>query len=196
MIKITGKELSLRDMKLPDLETLEEWMDPEHEWHKTNGPYYPLSTREEIVANIKKWEQIITSKVLPALRKRLVVVDSLTDTILGMVSRYWISEETNWTAVGIIIYDPKNWGMGYGYEALGLWCQYLFDTEPKFVRLDFRTWSGNIGMMKIADKLGFKNEAVFRMARIVEGNYYDGLGYGILRTEWEEIFSKGFSASL
>ena len=89
-----------------------------------------------------------------------------------MVSRYWISKETNWPALGITIYDPEFWGEGFGYEALGIWCQYLFDNEPKFVRLDLRTWSGNIGMTKVAEKLGFTKEAVFRMARIVEGEYY------------------------
>ena len=195
MIKITGERLSIRDLKLSDLETLSDCMHPEQDWHKTNGPYYPRSTEKEIAATTKKWEQTIITKNLPALRQRLVVVDSSQDTILGLVSRYWISEETNWIAIGISIYDPKNWGKGYGYEALGLWCQYLFDNEPKFVRLDFRTWSGNIGMMKVAKKLGFISEAVFRMARIVEGEYYDGLGYGVLRSEWEERYPKGFSAS-
>lgn len=115
---------------------------------------------------------------------------------MGMVSRYWISKETHWTAIGIMIFDPEKWGKGFGYQALGLWCQYLFDTQPLFVRLDLRTWSGNYGMMKLAAKLGFKEEAVFRMARIVEGEYYAGLGYGILRTEWEERFPAGFTASL
>ena len=113
-----------------------------------------------------------------------------------MVTRYWISQETNWSAVGIVIYDPNNWGKGYGYEALGLWCDYLFATEPRFVRLDCRTWSGNEGMMKLATKLGFQQEAVFRKARIVDGEYYDGMGYGILREEWEAKYPQGFEASL
>src|SRR5690606_15425534 len=110
---------------------------------------------------------------------------------LGMVTRYWISEETNWSAVGLVIYDPKHWGQGLGYEALGLWCAYLFETNPDFVRLDLRTWSGNVGMMKLAEKLGFLREAVFRKARIVNGDYYDGLGYGILREEWDERYPDG-----
>ena len=88
---------------------------------------------------------------------------------------------------------PSFGNKGYGYEALGLWCQYLFDSEPKFIRLDARTWSGNHGMMKLAEKLGFQQEAVFRKARIVGGEYYDGLGYGILREEWQTRYPKGFS---
>jgi putative hydrolase of HD superfamily len=59
-----------------------------------------------------------------------------------------------------------------------------------------RTWSGNIGMIKVAEKLGFTKEAVFRMARIVEGEYFDGLGYGILRTEWEERYARDFAMYL
>jgi len=196
MLKIKGEKLNLRDMKLSDLDSFKDWMHPRHEWHKTDGPYYPRSTEKEIDERIGKLEQLISEKNLPDLRQRLVVVDASSDKLMGMVSRYWISIETNWTAIGISIYDPENWGKGYGYEALGLWCQYLFENEPKFVRLDFRTWSGNIGMMKLGKNLGFTKEAVFRMARIVEGEYYDGLGYGILRTEWEERYPGSFSDSL
>jgi len=42
-----------------------------------------------------------------------------------------------------------------------------------------------MGMIKLARKLGFQQEACFRKARIVDGKYYDGLGFGILREEWK-----------
>lgn len=75
-----------------------------------------------------------------------------------------------------------------GYEAFGLWTEYLFQKMPELVRLDLRTWSGNLGMMRLAEKLGYQREAVFRKARIVKGKYYDGIGYGILREEWETMY--------
>jgi putative hydrolase of HD superfamily len=196
MIKLIGKKIILRDFKLSDLESFGYWMQPGHEWQKTDGPYYPRPSKQEVTEMLGKSEQAIKAQNLPDLRQRFVVVDSLKNIFIGTVSRYWISKETNWPAIGIAIYDPEYWGKGLGYEALGIWCQYLFDNEPKFVRLDLRTWSGNIGMMKVAKKLGFTKEAVFRMARIVEGEYFDGLGYGVLRTEWEERYAKGFSMSL
>jgi putative hydrolase of HD superfamily len=40
---------------------------------------------------------------------------------------------------------------------------------PKLVRLGLDTWSGNVRMMRLAEKLGFVQEACFRMARIVRG---------------------------
>ena len=33
-----------------------------------------------------------------------------------------------------------------------------------------------------------------RRARIVDGDYYDGLGYGILREEWAARYPRGFAA--
>ena len=47
-------------------------------------------------------------------------------------------------------------------------------------------------MVRLAERLGFSREACFRRARIVDGEYYDGLGYGVLREEWEERYPGGF----
>jgi putative hydrolase of HD superfamily len=51
-------------------------------------------------------------------------------------------------------------------------------------------------MMRLAGKLGFLEEARHRKARIVNGRYYDSMGYGILREEWETRYPDGFAAHL
>lgn len=195
-MEITGHRLKLRDIQLKDIETAQYWLHPEREWHKLDGPYYPPAPAEKIPDMMKMWEKRITANNFPDPRSRVAIASENDDEIMGMVSRYWISEETNWTAIGISIWNPDHWGQGYGYEALGLWCEYLFEAFPQFVRLDARTWSGNTGMMKLAEKLGFTREATFRKARIVDDEYYDGLGYGILRDEWSARYSGDFVASL
>jgi putative hydrolase of HD superfamily len=43
-------------------------------------------------------------------------------------------------------------------------------------------------MMALAEKLGLKKEAVYRKARIVKGEYFDSVSYGILRDEWETLY--------
>ena len=192
MNRITGKNLHLRDIQPCDRELLIYWLHPHHEWHKFNGPYYPPTPEDKIPSIIDRG----LSKDVPEIRERLAIVGAQTDTVMGTVTRYWISEETNWLAIGIVIYDSQNWGKGYGYEALGMWCEYLFKAESKLVRLDLRTWSGNFGMIKLAEKLGFTREATFRDARIVDRKYYDGLGYGILRKEWKESYPQGFDYHL
>ncbi len=113
-----------------------------------------------------------------------VIADRLSNAFLGVVTWYWESRETNWPGVGIVVYPESEWGKGIGYQALGLWTDYLFQALPDISRLDLRTWSGNLGMIRLAQKLGYVQEARFRRARVVAGTYYDSLGYGILRDEW------------
>ncbi len=193
-----GKRLVLRDMALEDVEAWGHWMGPGHRWRELDGPYYQseptaAGVREAIA---KQRARLSGEHALPTVRGRATIALADSDVYLGQVSRYWISEETNWAAIGITIYDPVNWGKAYGYEALGLWSEYLLDSEPRFARLDMRTWSGNKGMMRLAEKLGYRQEACFRNARVVEGKLYDGLGYGILREEWAAQYPDGFLAGL
>jgi hypothetical protein len=79
------------------------------------------------------------------------------------------------------------------HEALGLWCDYLLAALPSLVRLDLRTWDGNERMVSLAKRLGFREEARFRRARMVKGERCDGLGFGVLREEWYGMFPGGFS---
>lgn len=49
---------------------------------------------------------------------------------------------------------------------------------PELIRLGLSTWS---------ESLGFQKEAVYRKARIVEGEYYDSISYGILKADWHAL---------
>jgi putative hydrolase of HD superfamily len=193
---INGKQIILRDWDTHDLPIYERWLQPGHEWKQFDGPYYAGPSGEEITEIIQDRETAIEFADWPNPRHQLIIANSTDNLMIGQVSWYWISEETNWPALGIVIYDPQHWRKGIGYEALGLWSDYLLEVQPLFVRLDLRTWSGNAGMMRLAQKLGYREEARFRKARIVNGEYYDGLGYGILREEWVARYPQGFAAAL
>lgn len=195
-MKLASKKCVIRDWQLKDLEKYRYWANPKHEWHKTNGPYYPPKSEEQIAETILKMEDRISKKDFPDVRVSLVIACPHSDEIIGSVSWYYQSIETHWISVGICIYDPQYWGKGIGFYALGLWSQYLFDNFGDIARLDIRTWSGNIGMMKLSEKLGYKLEAVFRDARIVNGEYYDSIGYGVLRSEWADLYPHGFLESV
>ncbi len=161
-----------------------------------DGPYYPKPTKAEIEQILCQLRETISTGKVNDPRNSLVIAARSTNELEGRVSWYWQSEETKWLSVGIVIYDPAAWGQGIGYEALGLWSDYLFAMMPSLSRLDLRTWSGNSGMMRLAEKLGYREEARFRKARVVQGRYYDAMGYGILREEWLVQYPRGFAASL
>jgi len=183
----------LRPLKVSDLDLYRRWLRPDAEWRNLDGPYYPRPDEAELDRTLLSTRLWIESGCRPDPFKRFAIADSSTDLLFGAVARYWISQETRWPAIGIDIYDPKLWGRGLGFEALGLWTDLLFREEQDIVRLDMRTWSGNTRMMRLAEKLGYRLEARFRKARVVDGEYFDGLGYGILREEWLARYPDGFS---
>jgi putative hydrolase of HD superfamily len=195
-VRVEGWNVVLRDPGVRDLGSLAHWLTPGQQWEELDGPYYPKATTQQVERMLSALRVRIDAGDFPAPRQTMVIADRATDTLLGRVSWYWESEETAWLCLGIVLYDPKTWGRGLGHEAFGLWADYLLRAMPQLVRLDLRTWSGNHGMMRLAEKLGFTLEARFRKARIVDGAYYDGLGYGVLREEWEARYPGGFAKSL
>jgi len=182
---VEGKRIRLRDFRSDDLAHYEQWLTPGQEWHEWDAPYLNDLDGEWVRGHIESVREGIATGDWDEPRRRIVIADRESDLLMGALSRYWISKETHWPAVGIDIYDPAWWGQGIGFEALTLWCDHLFVAMPEIVRIDLRTWSGNERMIRLAKRLGFKEEARFRDARIVKGEYYDGLGFGVLRREWE-----------
>lgn len=182
----TGNHIILRDMKSLDLDSYWYWLRPGHRWQEFDGPYYQDHKMEkDLLEQFENRKRKVLSGDFPTPRTWLVIADKTTDELIGIVSSYWRSKETFWYCAGITILNDKNWGKGIGTEALTLWTDYLFANRPEICRLGLETWSGNEGLIHLAKKLGFCEEARFRKARIVKGKYYDALGFGILREEWE-----------
>lgn len=198
---LQAQNVILRDWYYEDLVPYEEWLQPGHQWQETDGPYEPSLTPVEIDEQIARIRTVIDSGEPPTPRRRLVIAladaahDGVASAMIGTVSAYWEQQASMSINLGISIFDPMHWGMGIGYIALGLWTQYLFDELPQIVRLGMRTWSGNVGMVRLATKLGFQEEMRLRQARIVNEEYFDGLGYGVLRTEWTVRYPQGFGAT-
>ncbi|MDD2917069.1 MAG: GNAT family protein [Candidatus Gracilibacteria bacterium] len=180
-------ELILRELQLDDLNDYLKYTHPSREYRKYNGPYFKQETEEELGELIERYREKLNQGEHNVLRNKKLIVNKATDEIIGEVNWYWKSEETLWMELGIVIFNEKYWGQGIGYIALKMWISEKFKEDPRLVRLGLTTWSGNIGMMKLSEKLGFKKEAVYRKARIVNGEYFDSVSYGILREEWEQI---------
>ncbi|MGC5168860.1 GNAT family N-acetyltransferase [Luteimicrobium sp. DT211] len=174
-----GPRVVLRGWAAADRAVLREWLRPEHEWHRSDGPYYPVPSDDEAAA-IAEGAGRSPGPGLPPGR---LVID-VDGRLVGAVSWYWESEETQWARMGVTVFDPAERGRGLGREALALWTSYLFGATD-WVRLDLATWSGNAAMIAVARALGFVEEGRFRRARVVDGTRYDAVVLGVLREEWE-----------
>ncbi|ASN51108.1 GNAT family N-acetyltransferase [Sinomonas sp. R1AF57] len=200
---LTGSRVVLRDWTPDDIEAYRRWIVPPasgttpngvHEWQLFDGPFYSRWTAD----GANRWCDGLLRRAhdadWPAVRENLAVVDAASGEFVGQASWYWEEkpgEESAdgtallpWRRLGLVVFDPAHWSGGYGTEALALWTDYLFAATDSG-RLDFATWSGNVGMCRVGQKLGFTEEARFRKARKVRGELYDAVVYGVLREEWE-----------
>lgn len=175
----------LRELELKDLEDYLYWNLPSREFHKFNGPYYGKSSEEELRKHIEALKLLLLEGNKNVLENKKIIANKDTNEIIGTVNWYWKSQETLWKEIGIVIFNEDYWGYGIGYNALKLWIEEIFVQNPKLIRIGLSTWSGNERMMKLAEKVGLKKEAVYRKARIVDNKYYDSVSYGILKDEWQ-----------
>lgn len=170
-------ELRLRPIKDEDLNRLWEliYKDESPEWKKWDAPYYELkqtsieeflTNKDDYVDNEQRWAIEVNGEVI------------------GTVGYYWEHKPSKWLEMGIVIYDPKYWNGGYGKRVIRMWINHLLNTLP-LVRVGYTTWSGNVRMIKVGEKLGMKEEARIRKVRFYNGEYYDSIRMGLLREEWE-----------
>jgi putative hydrolase of HD superfamily len=183
MNKVTN--IFLRELELKDLDDYLYWNHPNREFHNFNGPYFKRSSEEDLKNYVEELKVLLLEGESNVLKNKKIIANQDTDEIIGQVNWYWKSEETLWMEIGVVIFNEDYWGQGLGYKAITLWIDEIFKQNPEIIRLGLTTWSGNIRMMKLSEKLGFKKEAVYRKARIVQGVYYDSVSYGVLKEEWK-----------
>ena len=175
--------IKLRNLEESDLEEYGYWNLPQHKYHLFNGPYFKKDTDEKVNNRMLELKNDFSKGIENPLPNKKIISDQ-NNALIGEVMWRWRSKETCWMEVGIVIFNEENWTKGIGYKALKIWIGELFEKNKEMVRIGLTTWSGNKGMMNLALKLNMKKEAVYRMARIVDGEYYDSISYGILREEW------------
>ncbi|CAM3910358.1 GNAT family N-acetyltransferase [Deinococcus frigens] len=170
--------VTLRGRRPRDLPVLRRWLaDPQAQWRDWDAPYFhAAATTATLRAYVERLEHT------PGRSDERVI--ELGGECVGMVNR---SQEEpaggGWWDLGILIYDPAHWGHGTGTRALALWVTATFDETDAHV-LTFTTWGGNERMIHAALKLGFREAARIREARLVGGVRHDSVRLDLLRREW------------
>jgi RimJ/RimL family protein N-acetyltransferase len=177
LLSIAGPRVRLRPLQESDIADYERWADPALAAWKYDGPWFNEDPAELPKRARKRLER--KSKKPPSQLE----IETGGEHV-GWVVVYYFDTDPHMTEVGIDIVEDRLWGRGLGTEALALWIDHLFRTRG-LMRAGLCTWSGNRGMVRVAEKLGMKQEACTRNGCEVGGRFYDRLRYGILREEWE-----------
>ncbi len=187
-IEIRGRRVLLRDALPEDFDARCRWYTVETIWQDWDAPWEgksvssPDPPEQHEAARIRFLEKLV--EPLPTPRKQLWI-QAIGGPLLGWVNSYHYdpAERTIW--IGVDICESAYWGRGLGTEAFRLWMDYLF-TQVNFASIHTATWSGNLRMVRVAEKCGFVLIQRDLRCREVRGDWYDGLSFHLTRERWEE----------
>jgi len=152
--------------------------DPQAAWTRWNGPYF-----HDVLPTQRDFETVIGPSDWLIQPKNWVI--TADDKIVGSVNQHFVDGDLKrWLEVGILIYNDHNWGQHIGQQALTLWLTHLLTANTMLPHIGLTTWSGNTRMMHLATAIGLNLEAQVPQVRFWQGQYYDSVKYGILRTDW------------
>lgn len=194
-MEIKYQNIVLRDMRESDIDDEIRWNTAETGWAQWDAPW---EMEEELRAfdPEKHRREELEWIALPKPEHRLSLEVDAGGVHIGSVSAYCIDGDFNcrklspgedlsglsW-AVGIDICESAYWSGGWGTRALTAFVKYHL--EEGYVNLYTQTWSGNIRMVGLAEKLGFRECCRKEGIRQVRGGIYDGLTFRLDRAAFD-----------
>ncbi|MBR5309800.1 MAG: GNAT family N-acetyltransferase [Oscillospiraceae bacterium] len=185
---IKFKNIILRDMTKADIGDDIRWNTVETDWAHWDAPW---ESEPDLLTfdpeEYRKKELLKLGEPKDEIRWGFEI-DTAEGKHIGAVNSYMINEEYDWTpinkarpgeklfrTVGIDICESSFCGKGLGTEALAAFIKYYLDNGEEEIYT--QTWSGNIRMIKCAEKLGFEVCRRKEGIREVRGEIYGGLTF-------------------
>lgn len=185
-MEIKYQNIVLRDMVEADIEDWIRWYNVETEWGGWDAPDEELEpvNPEEFRAQCMEtlnwhWESDF---------RNFFELDTADGHHIGMVSSYAIDENFKWMSwkdahekgkffhtIGIDICDSCFWGKGFGTQAIAAFSKHFLDNGIREICL--QTWSGNIRMIRSAQRIGFVECDRIIGNRQIRGGTYDSLTF-------------------
>jgi RimJ/RimL family protein N-acetyltransferase len=178
LIIAKGVKVSLRRRTLDDIPLFLKWNKLIGEAQKYDSPWEKPEPDEEYIDRTTKSIQKETPD-----RVTVAVILDPDQRPIGTVNCYRDKGNPDHMYVGISIYEDALISKGLGTEALKLWIDFQFKSR-NLHHIGLETWSFNQRMIRVAEKLGFRNEGCERELRKWNDEWLDKLHFGMLKTEW------------
>ena len=166
-------------MEKSDIEDYVRWFTTETEWGDWDAPWegHFEGTADEERRGWTDYYEAVKDVPADAFRKKFEI--ERDGRHIGWICSYTDLEYTEnpegIPAIGLDIPDPGDRGRGCGEEAFRLYLRYL---RGRGYRSFFtQTWSGNLAMTRLAEKLGFAEVCRKKGLREVRGKRYDAVTY-------------------
>ena len=191
-MRMEALQVYLRDMVPDDISMRRHWELVDTEWKEWDAPWeyvdldqteLELESQGYIQSLIRRMQRLNSDE--KGFRSGFEIIHKQNDRHIGWVNSYEIDHQIEWTpginvhgiAIGVVIPSRSDRGHGLGQEALQAFLTYFRKIGYKEVYC--QTWSGNLPMVRLAQKVGFREVERKRRARYVRGERYDAITYRI-----------------
>ena len=153
MITLKGTSIYLRALEPDDLEFVYAIENDEKIWHvsNTNTPYSKFL--------IKQYLENAHQDIFEAKQLRLAICLNTTFEAIGLIDLFDFEPNHRRAGIGIVISNPQNQNLGYGYEALELLLSYSFK-KLQLHQLYANIGTNNNESLKLFSKFDFKRIGV------------------------------------
>ncbi|MFQ5979816.1 MAG: GNAT family N-acetyltransferase [Candidatus Heimdallarchaeota archaeon] len=173
-----GKIVRLRGFRLEDVNLfLKNWNN--YELRHFLDERFPHSKEEEETWVRQTWEGIRKGQ-----RYAFAVESLQNDELLGSAGLHAVNRIIRSAILGIAIYEPQNWGRGFGSDAVDVLLRIAFDIL-NLNRVELEVHDFNTRAIACYRKTGFQEVGRRREARFTEGRYNDSIIMDILAEEWK-----------
>ncbi len=180
-----GKQVHLRRIEPDDLDNvMKSWNNLEMRQYLGHALPFSRAREQEILDELSKQDPWKDGYVV------LAIEDKSSREFLGSVSLMNISKQNGNAELAIAIYDPQNFGKGYGTDAtkVMLWFGFnILGLESVFLH----TFTQNERAQRAFKSAGFKEGGVRRRGVFNMGEFCDLVMMDIVKEEFFERYPPG-----
>lgn len=174
MITLKWKDIVLRALEPSDLDFLYKLENDESVWEisNTSTPYSRYI--------LKQYLDNSHQDIYEAKQLRLVVTLADDDRAIGFVDLFDFEPKHQRVGLGIVIFDEKDRGKGYAFQALEMVCSYAF-THLHMHQLYANITADNERSIILFKKVGFVQTGIKKDWIFSEDNYKDEHLFQLIR---------------
>ena len=173
---LTGNKCLIRPLSIEDLDLTYKWSTEQNHLGSFMGA--------KMIYKDKYKEKM--KNVFSDNSSFYAIIEDTSNHPLGLINYFQTKASDVTLEIGILIAKPEARGKGIGEEALRLFIDYIFNTQPQIRRIQFKTRIDNKGMKRIGEKVGFKIEGTLRNYKFDQGEIRDYHMASIIRENWKE----------
>lgn len=173
---IEASRVHLRHLEVTDIDSLFEIFSDREALRYWSSP--PFKTRAEAEKLLAEIHECFEQKNL----FQWGIAQKPNNKIIGTSTLFHLDEKNQRAEIGYAL-NRQYWGNGFVTEALTALFDFAFE-ELNLHRIEADVDPQNTASIRVLERLGFQKEGYLRERWIIDGEIYDALFYGLLKSDW------------